>query len=400
MDDLLSIPQAVLFIVSGSFFVSVARAMSLTFVAIILHRDFSMGLVGIGLLLGIGPLVGAMVSPFAGAWSDMIGRKAVLALVLGMLSLSITVMGFAGEALAYGLAYTTAAISVALFNPISKAIISDASSERERFTHFSWRYTASNLGWAIGPIVSVVAGPATPTGFFIAGTILAALLLFLAPVVMPTLDQTPKTLAGFHQTVAALRKPLRDRRLFCLICGGMLALSVFSHWSATLGPYLVSTTTNGQQTYAILVSINGIVVLLANPILSRMIARAGGLTALLTGCVMLCASQIGFASSTASPALITSMFLLSIAEVLVVCAEYVLVDSLASDADKGGYFGVHAISNGGSFLGPVIGSLTLASLGGPAMFLLFAFMAIASALVVAIGPRATRTDPEKQDRHN
>ncbi|MGF9567188.1 MFS transporter [Neorhizobium sp. BT27B] len=178
--------------------------------------------------------------------------------------------------------------------------------------------------------------------------------------------------------------------MFSLICGSALALSVYSHWSATMGPYLMSTTADGPQTYAILISVNGIVVLLANPIVRRMIARIGGLSGLLAGCIMLCASQIGFAISTALPALMASMVLLSIAEVLVVLAELVLVDTLVSGPRSGSYFGAHAISHAGNFFGAIIGGLTLAAFGGPAMFLLFALIALASALIYSIAFRTLR----------
>lgn len=390
-------PQAVVFIVAGSFWVSVARATSLTFVAIILNRDFKMGLPEIGVIVGTGPLLGAFFAPIAGAWSDTIGRKAALALVLGMLSLSITAMGMATGALSYIIAYTIAAISIALFGPISRAIISDASRQQVRLRYFSWRYTASNLGWAIGPVISVAAGPATLTGFLIAGTIIAALLPVLAVITMPVPAQTPESLAGFFRSFATIRTALRNRRQFCLICGSALALSVYSHWSTTMGPYLLSTTASGPQTFAMLVSLNGIVVLLTNPIVRRLIARTGGLRGLIAGCILLFASQIGFASSTALPALLTSMVLLSVAEVLVVSSEYVLVDGLASGSNRGSYFGAHAISHAGSFFGPAIGGSTLATFGGPAMFLLFAFMAVASAFIFAIGSRTLRGYPEKHD---
>lgn len=390
LDDALRMPQAVVFIIAGSFIVSVARATSLTFVAIILHRDFDMELAGIGLIVGTGPLLGAVCAPIVGAWSDRIGRKAVLAVVLGMLSMSITAMGLAGGAFLCGIAYTIAAISITVFGPISRAIISDVSQERDRLIHYSWRYTASNLGWTIGPIISVAAGPTTLTGFLIAGAIVAVLLLVLVFVKLPVPDQTPVDINGLSRFVATIKGALRDRRLFSLICGSALALSVYGHWSVTMGPYLMSKTANGPETYAILISINGIVVLLANPVVRRMIARTGGLPGLLAGCVILCASQIGFASSTALPALITSMALLSIAEVLVVLAEFVLVDKLVSGPSSGSYFGAHAISHVGNFLGAIIGGLTLAAFGGPPMFLLFALIAIASAFIYSLAFRTPR----------
>ncbi|MEB2846651.1 MFS transporter [Endobacterium cereale] len=384
------IPAPVLFVIGGSFLISVARATSLTFVAIILHQDFAMSPGVIGLVLGTGPLLGALSAPFAGALSDAIGRKAVLVMILGMLSFSVTAMGLVGNnPFLYCIAYTAAAISLALFTPISRAIISDNSQAQHRLRHFSWRYTASNFGWVVGPMIGIAISPAMPAGFLVAGAIFVILLLLLAAVDMPAPQRTSDKTTTFAHALPAIRIAFRDRRLLCVTCGAMLAVSVFSHWQATVGPLLISTTRNAPQTFAILISTNGVVVLLANPIARRLVARLGGLAGAIIGCAMLCASQIGFVTSPALPVLVMSMIALSIGEVLVVCAEFTLVDTIASDANRGSYFGAHALSSAGSFLGPAIGGFSLAAFGGASMFLLFALVAVISAVVFFVGGRAS-----------
>ncbi|MDP9839853.1 MFS family permease [Neorhizobium huautlense] len=389
LQGLSRIPAPVLFVIGGSFLISVARATSLTFVAITLHQDFAMTPGVIGLVLGTGPLLGALSAPFAGALSDAIGRKPVLVMILGMLSFSVTALGVVSNPLLYCIAYTAAAISLALFTPISRAIISDYSQAQHRLRHFSWRYTASNIGWVAGPIIGIVISPAMPAGFLVAGAIFVVLLLMLATVDMPAPQRTYDKPAAFAHALPAIRIAFRDRRLLCVTCGATLAVSVFSHWQATIGPLLLSTTRNAPQTFAILVSTNGVVVLLANPIARRLVARLGGLAGAIIGCAILCASQIGFVTTPALPVLVMSMIALSIGEVLVVCAEFALVDTLASDANRGSYFGAHAISSAGCFLGPVIGGFSLAAFGGASMFLLFALVAVISAVVFYVGVRAS-----------
>lgn len=57
----------VLFLVTGSGLVTIARAMTLSFLAIKLQQSFGLGPAAIGALLGIGPLVGAVAASFAGS---------------------------------------------------------------------------------------------------------------------------------------------------------------------------------------------------------------------------------------------------------------------------------------------------------------------------------------------
>ncbi|WP_310384041.1 MFS transporter [Rhizobium sp. 1399] len=65
---------------AGSGLVIIARATTLSFLAIKLQQSFGLGPAMIGALLGIGPLVGAVAAPFAGSLSDRVGRKTVLTL--------------------------------------------------------------------------------------------------------------------------------------------------------------------------------------------------------------------------------------------------------------------------------------------------------------------------------
>ena len=78
-----------LLLIAGSGVVTIAKGMSLTFLAIRLQRDFGLGPAGIGALIGAGPLLGAIVSPFAGTLSDRIGRKGVLTAALLMAGLAL-----------------------------------------------------------------------------------------------------------------------------------------------------------------------------------------------------------------------------------------------------------------------------------------------------------------------
>jgi MFS family permease len=97
--------------------------------------------------------------------------------------------------------------------------------------------------------------------------------------------------------------------------------------------------------------------------------------------------EIGFLGSSGFAGLAISMVIFTIGEILVVPSEYMLVDGIANDRNRGSYFGAHSFSTIGNFIGPTLGGFMLGAFGGPAMFLLFAGFAMASALLFAIGTR-------------
>lgn len=144
---------------------------------------------------------------------------------------------------------------------------------------------------------------------------------------------------------------------------------------------------DGVEIFAYLVSINGAVVLIGNPLARRSVERLGALVSLKTGCVLFVISQVGFLGSGDLAGLAISMVVFSIGEILVVPSEYVLVDAIAASHNRGSYFGAHSLSMIGSFVGPTLGGAVLQTLGGSAMFILFALCAAAGAFLYSAGKR-------------
>jgi MFS family permease len=142
-----------------------------------------------------------------------------------------------------------------------------------------------------------------------------------------------------------------------------------------------------MEIYAYLVSINGAVVLIGNPFARRFIERAGALNGLVIGCVLLASGELGFLCAASFWALAASMVVFTIGEILVVPCEYMLVDGIANNRNRGSYFGAQSFSTIGNFIGPTLGGAMLGSFGGPGMFLLFAGFAAISAVLFALGGR-------------
>lgn len=388
MGDQGGVPPGALFLILGTGIVTVARAMTLAFLAIKLQQGFGLGPAMIGLLLGIGPLIGALASPFAGSLSDRTGRKVVLTLVLVSLAFAMVLLGLAETLLVFCLAQWLAAVAISIYGPISRALMSDVCPEPVRLKYFSWRYTASNIGWAVGPLFGIAAGVASTILFIVAAAVYAALALVLQVVsLQPSVRTEERFATEAISLIANIKATMRDRRLCYFIGAGTLLIAVHGQWTATLAPYLAENVTGGVEIFAYLVSINGVVVLIGNPLARRFVERMGPLSALVTGCVLFLVSQVGFLVSTGLAGLIISMVIFTAGEILVVPSQYVLVDGIASPHNRGSYFGAHSLSTIGSFVGPTLGGATLGILGGSAMFMLYAGFAAAGALLFVTGTR-------------
>jgi MFS family permease len=387
-------PRGIVFLVVGAGIVTTARAMSMTFLAIELQRKFGLGPAAIGFLLGVGPLLGAAIALFAGSMSDRVGRRPLLVLTLMAMAFAMIAIGLAGSVVLFCLAQTCAAIAIAIYGPLSRALISDICPEPLRLKYFSWRYTASNVGWTVGPIMGVAAGLAPTVLFVGAGCTYAILALALHLVHLPDLRSRHRVQSSMAMPlVTSIKLAIRDPRMICFAAGGTLLVAVYGQWTATLAPYLSANIVDGVEIFAYLVSINGAVVLFGNQVARKLIERVGALHALVTGCAMFAASQVGFMHSSGWMGFAISMIVFTIGEILVVPSEYVLVDGISDESKRGSYYGAYALSSAGSFLGPALGGLTFDILGAPAMFALFAGFAVASAVLYMFGSgRPARSD--------
>lgn len=185
---------------------------------------------------------------------------------------------------------------------------------------------------------------------------------------------------------------VRDPRLAFFVTGGIFLTAVYGQWSATLAPYLSSTMEGGVEIFAYLLSINGAVVLLSSTVARRCIERLGALNAVIIGCLLFLAGEIGFLLSAGFLGLAIAMVIFTIGEILVVPSEHLLVDGIATASNRGSYFGAHSFAMIGNFFGPALGGMMFAAFGASGMFLLFAGFAAVSALMFTIG---TRMPPPK-----
>jgi MFS family permease len=98
-------------------------------------------------------------------------------------------------------------------------------------------------------------------------------------------------------------------------------------------------------------------------------------------------SQIGFMNSESLVELSMSIVLLTFGEILVIPSEYVLIDNVSTERNRGSYFGAQSFSMIGNFIGPTVGGAVLGNFGGPAMFSIFASFAGIGLIFFAVGVR-------------
>jgi MFS family permease len=368
-------------LMAGTVLVMLTSSMSMPFLAIYLSETTSLDVATIGLIIGAGPLAGTVGGFVGGLLSDLLGRKRLMLLSMLAMGATYACFVFTTNPLLLLVVSLLRGVSGAFFATISKALMGDLTPEEKRFRVFANRYMAVNLGFSVGPMVGAFLG--------IAGSSFAFLLtaaVYLLYAVVLAVSYRPHETAGRDGgkaeeviTVARIWQVLRkDVVLLLFILGSVLLMTVHGQMSVTLSQYLNENLADGVTLFGVMMSVNGVTVLLAQVPLTRWSERFSLFQRIAMGSTLLAMGEIGFACSTGWSSFIASMVVFTVGEILVLPAEYAQIDRITPHGMRGTYYGAQSFSELGNFLGPWAGGLILSVYGGPAMFLTMAAIALAS----------------------
>jgi MFS family permease len=325
-----------------------------------------------GLVISLYAAGGLLAGPIGGASADRFGRRPTL------------LVGTAGAGafmLALGFARSTAAIVViapvlgfftdACRAPL-QAAVADVVPPRDRARAYGLLYWAINLGFAAaasfgGALAAhhfgllFVIDALTTFGY-------GAFVLFGVPETRP-----PPAFAGDFAGGGAgmLDSPLRDAPFVKFVLIQMLLLLAFVQVLVTL-PLDMQTHGLGLAQIGWLLGLNGVFIVIGQPIALRTLRRFGHLRWLVAGAIL---TGLGLGANALARPGSPLVYLLAAAlwtagEIGVSSSAPALVADLAPADRRGVYQGTYQLAWAiASTVAPMLGSLVLARLGAPALWL-------------------------------
>jgi MFS family permease len=342
--------------------------------AALVASTYGAGLVAAGLLGGV--------------LADRIGRRPTMA---GSL------LGGAAMMMALAEARGVAAIAAAagglgligeLYRPAVMAYVADVVPARDRPRAFAFIYWAINLGFATAAVVGGLLAEWSYRALFL---IDAATMAIYALIVLARVAESRPAAAVDPATSGSLADVLRDR-VFLIFVGLALATSlVFYQSTITLATYL-----DGQglsaSTYGVIIALNGVVIILAQPAITGALAGADGSRVLAAAAVT---AGLGFGLhglGAALPLHLAAVVVWTIAEILQSPFYSSTVATLAPAATRGRYQGVLGMAFGlGAMGGPPAGALAVQAMGATGPWIACAVLGVATGaayLATARGRRA------------
>lgn len=327
-----------------------------------------------GLVASLYGLGGSVASVVGGVLADRIGRRPTLLAAQSATALSTLALGLVHPSWAIAGAAAVVGFTSNAGRPAVSAIMADLVPAADRVRAYSLNYWAINLGFAFS---AAAAGLIAAHGYLLLFVGDAATTLLCAVVVFAKVPETrPDTAAPARAQDTATATPrvglgtvLREPVFMAFVGLTFLTACVDGQGSMAL-PIVMGHNGYSPSDYGLVVSINGVLIVLLQIPLTRLVegrnrALMLSAAALLTGCGFGLTAFAGAAWFYALTVLVWTA-----GEMLRVPAGMAIVADLSPVHARGRYQGVYSLAwTGASFMAPLTAGLLLTAGGGNAVWL-------------------------------
>lgn len=377
-------------IIIGTIFGRMATSMSIPFLAVYLTQVKGASASSAGLIIAVSSLIGIVASFYGGYVSDRIGRKKVMLLSIFGWTLVFVGFAFADAIWVFFLMNALNGLCRALFEPTSKALLSDVTPSSIRLFVFNLRYTAINIGVIFGPLLGLYLGSSKTTFPFL----VAAFIYLLYGLTLAWQFQKHPVAAPESTKQISVKKALsiiqKDTVFSIILIGVTLCSFGYSHLSSTLPQYLSASPMieDGPKLFGYLLSLNAVVVIVVQYPLIMIAKRYSTILSLTTGNILLLRQFVCHCFSQSLGMLAFIIVVFTIGEVLLFAMMDLFVDNIAKPEVKGSYFGAMGFSQLGSVIGPFVGGLCIDYFGAAhplSIFTVLSMITIAGVPFLLIG---------------
>ncbi|MBV6685975.1 MFS transporter [Bacillus sp. JRC01] len=254
---------------------------------------------------------------------------------------------------------------------------------------FNAVYVAQNIGVAVGASLGGLVASFSFNYIFLANFLMYIVFFLIA---LFGYKKISAQVSG-HTSVIQESRPIRNRSkltALLLICGAYLLCWVgYVQWQSTIASYTQEINISLKQ-YSFLWTINGALIVLAQPLLSRVIKRFENnlKIQIMIGTVIFMLSFAVAAFADQFMWFVAAMIILTVGEMLIWPAVPTIANSLAPKGREGFYQGiVNSTATGGRMIGPLIGGLMVDMFSMQILFVILIAFYIAAMILSSIYDR-------------
>jgi MFS family permease len=334
------------------------------FLALYLTRERGFSEVQAGLVITLYGAGSALSGPLGGTLADRFGRRIALGLGLWLGAAAMLFLGFSQEPIWIRVAAFTLGLLGDLYRPAVSAAIADMVPSENRARAFGLLYWVVNVGFAISVVLG---GLAAQGGFRILFIADAATTFLYGCLVWLKVPET-STHRGPSRSLLPSLAPFRDKIFLAFWVPNFLVALLFFQGHAALP---LDLTSHGLTTadYGTVMAVNGILIVLLQPFISRLVVRWRRSAVLAAGAAF---TGMGFglhALSSTVPLAMLAVSVWTMGEMLGATMSPSVVADLAPPHLRGSYQGAFSMGWGlASCLAPALGGWVLGNLGGQTLW--------------------------------
>ncbi|RVX41011.1 putative MFS family arabinose efflux permease [Nonomuraea polychroma] len=337
---------------------------------------------------------GGIGSQMLGGWlGDRIGRRHTM--LVGFLGTAVTLiaLGSADTVPAIWAAALGVGLMADLFRPVGSAVVADLHP-RQRVRAFGLLFWAANLGFSVA---TVTAGVLAQHGYGLLFWINATAAIIAALIVWRRIPETrPPTPKQTRR--ALLPVLLRDRPMIAMVLLYVAYFTLFLQTFATL-PLVMTADGHGPATYGAVLALNGILIVVGQPLAVRLLAGRDPSAVLAVSMLMVGAGAGLTALVENGAGYAGSVLVWTLGQIGIAVMFGATFADLAPADLRGRYMGVASATwSVGAVFGPLVGTVLLDHAGREALGAVCAITGVALfAGQQALGPALRRRTAAQAD---
>ena len=336
----------------------------------------------IGFIVGASTLTGVVGKLPAGAWSDIVGRRALLvtgAAVFAVMPFTYLAVSGLGLLITLRVVHGSA---TAIFGPVASASLSDIAPSHRRATWLSAYSTVQGSGQAIGP---VLAGYLIAMRRFDLAFLLAGAIALSTPIIVWRWPATNRRSGSsdrspLRQFSDGIKEVAREPRVLAASLAQWAQFLLNGALNAFLPLYAIEVVGMGPAAVGWMFALQTVTTLATRPLIGMLSDRIGRRSVIVTG-LTACSAAVWMISSAGSVSvLIAAVFVYAAGVAITTAATSAYVTDVAPRARYGAAHGVFGtIYDVGDAAGPILAGLLVAAWGYAPMFQIMAVGAISAA---------------------
>jgi MFS family permease len=319
--------------------------------------------------------------PVGGFIADRWGRRRALIFALSAGAAAMLALGFARTLPEIAVATFLLGFFGEIYRPAVSAAIADLVPPEDRGRAYGFLYWAINFGFAVGP---VIASRVVKHGYLTLFIADAATTLMFAAVVWA---RVPETQTRHEQHRLDWRAPYLDRLFSMFVAISFVAAVVFSQHLVGL-PIDMSAHGIDAAQYGNLICVNGILIILVQPLAAQWLERFPKSRVLAVGALLV---GIGFGATAlvhAPAGYVASIAIWSLGEIALLPVATTVIAELSPTSLRASYQGMYQLSWGAAFfVAPTLSGAVFTRFGARTLWAgCFVAAVLVSLAHLALGP--------------